>query len=338
MKNAFIKGFYNATRLQKLFYILTIVISILLITNYGRTTDVEEGFTAADAAKAATEGDGDMNEGGGLQKFTMKSTPSEIYDNFYVNIYDALLFSNVKNNFEIGTIVNDVKPTTHARILDIGCGVGHQLNDLVKKGFKNVQGIDISRAMIKKAKETYPQIKFTVGNAMEQMLYPAQSFNLILCLYFTLYYLPNKPQFFQNCMIWLQPGGTLVLHVVDHLNFDPIIPAGDPFTYVSPQNYVKERITRSVVKFDEFDYRANFNLKDGDGLRKYNATLSEVFKKHKDNGNGATTRKNEHQLYMPSENKIIKMAKAQGFIVQAKVDMIKCQYANQFLYILQKPS
>ena len=61
-------------------------------------------------------------------------------------------------------------------------------------------------------------------------------------------------------MYWLEPGGWLALHLVDRNNFDPIIPAGDPFIMISPQNYAKKRITSSVVKFNNFKYRANFKL------------------------------------------------------------------------------
>ena len=54
------------------------------------------------------------------------------------------------------------------------------------------------------------------------------------------------------------PGGHLILHLVDKSKFDPILPAGDPFDIVSPQNYAKKRITSTIVKFDDYDYKANF--------------------------------------------------------------------------------
>jgi len=41
---------------------------------------------------------------------------------------------------------------------------------------------------------------------------------------------------------------------------------------------------------------------------------------------------------MPNHKKIISMAKQAGFIVLGQIDMVRCQYENQFLYILQKPN
>ena len=124
------------------------------------------------------------------------------------------------------------------------------------------------------------------------------------------------------------PGGFLILHLVDRENFDPIIPAAKPIYIVSPQKYTDKRITNSVVKFDKFDYKCNFDL-NGDV-----ATINETFK-DKEN---ESVRQNEHKLYMESQKTILSMAKEAGFILHSKVDMIKCQYDSQYLYILQKPN
>jgi len=48
-------------------------------------------------------------------KFVLKRG-NAIYDNFYATIYDDLVFSNVKNDFEIGEIVNITKPTQESII------------------------------------------------------------------------------------------------------------------------------------------------------------------------------------------------------------------------------
>jgi hypothetical protein len=41
---------------------------------------------------------------------------------------------------------------------------------------------------------------------------------------------------------------------------------------------------------------------------------------------------------MPSQKNILSTAKDVGFILLSKIDMIKCQYAHQYIYILQKPN
>jgi len=168
-----------------------------------------------------------------------------------------------------------------------------------------------------------------VGDALKTMNFQGNTLTHITCLYFTIYYIKNKNLFFKNCMHWLMPGGYLILHLVDRNNFDPIIPAGDPFMVVSPQKYADKRITSTVVKFDDFEYKANFDVVNDDDI----AIFNEVFKDKK-TGN---IRKNEHKLYMLSQRDILSMAKDAGFILRSKIDMTKCQYADQYLYILQKP-
>ena len=140
----------------------------------------------------------------------------------------------------------------------------------------------------------------------------------------------NKQQFFTNCMHWLIPGGTLMVHLVDKDRFDPILPAGNPFTIVSPQKYADERITSTEIVFNDYNYKSNFDMKPGSELVIFN-------EKFKDKNTGKV-RKNELELYMPNHKKIINMAKRAGFIVLGEIDMITCQYDNQLLYILQKPN
>jgi SAM-dependent methyltransferase len=258
-----------------------------------------------------------------------------VYDDFYAKVYDELVFNKIKNDYELGTIVDSTKPTDTSIILDVGCGTGHHVNSLADKGYK-VVGIDLSESMIKKAQETYPALDFRVSDALATMTFPANSFTHITCLYFTIYYIKDKRVFFENCIHWLMPGGFLILHLVNRDKFDPILPAGDPFHIVSPQSYADQRITTTNVKFGKFDYKANFELipanNDTDDV---NAILHETFKPFK---KGGQIRKNEHKFYMPTQAKVLAMAKEAGFILFSQTDMIKCQYAHQFLYVLQKPN
>jgi hypothetical protein len=136
-------------------------------------------------------------------------------------------------------------------------------------------------------------------------------------------------------MQWLTPGGFLAVHMVNRAKFDPILPAGNPFTIVSPQKYAKKRITTTTVKFDEFEYKSNFDIKETiESEDVPNAVMKETFKNHK-SGN---VRQNEHKLYMLTQAEILDIAKDVGFIIDSKIDMLPCQYDSQFIYILQKPT
>ncbi len=65
-----------------------------------------------------------------------------------------------------------------AKILDLGCGVGRTTYPLHKEGF-NVIGVDISEAMIEKAKTTFPEIDFRVGTALE-LEFEDETFDYVL--------------------------------------------------------------------------------------------------------------------------------------------------------------
>jgi hypothetical protein len=130
-------------------------------------------------------------------------------------------------------------------------------------------------------------------------------------------------------MDWLMPGGYLVVHLVEPLQFDPILPPGNPLYIVSPQKYAKQRITKTKINFNKFVYNSNFNYDTENQI----ATFEEKFK-FKD----GKTRKQEQVLYMEDTEQIIVIAQQCGFTLHSKIDLIKCAYEYQYLYVLTKPS
>jgi SAM-dependent methyltransferase len=261
-------------------------------------------------------------------QFLIKSGP-EIYDDFYADIYDYLVFNNLKNDYEVGEIINIASPSSNSKILDIGCGTGHHVSSLGSKGL-DILGIDISPSMIKTAKKNYPDYNFKVADALNGNEFERDSFTHILCMYFTIYYFNDKTQFFNNCFNWLMPGGYLIVHLVDRAHFDPILPPGNPLMYVSPQRYAKERITSTKVKFTDFSYSADFKLDELNDQAKF----IEKFK----NDSDGKVRKNELTLYMPDIQQITDTAQASGFTIEAKIDLLQCQYEYQYLYVFVKPN
>ena len=260
-------------------------------------------------------------------KFLFKSG-DEVYDDFYANIYDYLVFNNIKNAYEIGEIINKTGADETSVILDVGCGTGHHVDLLSQQNLK-VVGIDISPSMIQKAKTNFPDKDFSVANALDGTQFNYNVFTHILCLYFTIYYFPDKRQFFDNCMDWLMPGGYLIVHLVDREKFDPILPPGNPLYIVSPQKYAKERITTTKVTFNDFVYNSDFKFDKSTNI----ATFDEKFKFN--NGN---VRKQEQKLYMEDTQDILTISQQSGFILQGKIDLVTCAYDSQYLYILVKPN
>jgi SAM-dependent methyltransferase len=251
-----------------------------------------------------------------------------VYDDFYADIYDHLVFNQFKNDYEIGVIINNSTPNEKSVIADIGCGTGHHVKELNDKNL-NIIGVDISPSMINKAKMENPYLasQFKVGDGLDGHLFKDNSLTHILSLYFTIYYMNDKMRFFNNCMNWLMPGGFLIVHLVDKYKFDPILPPGNPLYIVSPQKYAKERITKTKITFNDFVYDSNFKLENDV------ATFDEKFK-----FNDGRVRKQEQKLYMEDLPTVVNMAQDAGFLVHAKIDMVKCAYENQYLYVFIKPS
>ena len=291
-----------------IFVVLFLIIYMLFKNEIGK----KEGFSI------------DNNE------FTFKDGKSKIYDDFYVNIYDQLVYSDVKNEYEIKQIVNNTKPDQKSIILDIGSGTGHHVAALAEQNFK-VMGVDQSLDMVNKAKEMYPTLDFMQGDVMNAMTFQPQSFTHILCLYFTIYYMQDKLQFFRNCMNWLMGGGYLVIHLVDKYMFDTMIPPANPLLLLTPQRYAENRITTSKVTFDDFQYHSNFEINENNNSAKF----VETFKNKK---SGKVFRKQEHELYMEPYKEILAMAKDAGFIVQGKIDLLQSGYEYQYLFVLIKPN
>jgi ubiquinone/menaquinone biosynthesis C-methylase UbiE len=260
------------------------------------------------------------------EKFIVKR--NDIYDDFYADIYDNLVLSPNKNEYEVEEIINETNANSNSLVLDVGSGTGHHVNMFNSKGI-NCEGLDNSKAMVKKAREKFSNSQFTQGDVNSTMLYSENSFTHITCFYFTIYYLQNKMQFFQNSFRWLKPGGYLIIHLVNKNKFSPLLPAGDPINVLNVQKYAKKRIDTTMVKFKEFSYKSEFQKKTND---KY--TFKEIMKFDAD-GN---IRVNEHTLYMDSQRSILSIAKDAGFIMLKKINLSGCNFDDQYLYVLQKPN
>lgn len=266
----------------------------------------------------------------------------DIYDDFYAEMYDDLMFDNSRHAYEVNELSRDVGLTKTSRILDVGCGLGDLVHALREKKF-DCMGVDSSPAMIAQALKKYPKLDTptrsgTIENqqtaivrtadAMNPSIVPPSSLTHVLCMNFTIYCLKDKRQFFSNAYEWLQPGGTLVVHMVNRNKFDPILPGGDPFIHVNPQHYVENRIMDTEIVFKDIKYKAKFNL-----IKENNeAILEERFKDR----NTQKVRKHIHHLSMPTQRAMIDQAIEYGFTLKGKIDMEPCGYEHQYLYVLVK--
>jgi inosine-uridine nucleoside N-ribohydrolase/ubiquinone/menaquinone biosynthesis C-methylase UbiE len=102
----------------------------------------------------------------------------------------------------------------HASILEIGCGYGRNLNELSKKGYNNLHGVDLAEGMILRAKEEFPDLKATLTTMKTTNVpYTDKSFDAIF-LVSVLTCIPDSKK--QENLIMeikrlLKPGGVLIM-------------------------------------------------------------------------------------------------------------------------------
>lgn len=255
-----------------------------------------------------------------------KFTDEDIFDEFYVDFYDKTYVEKERINFEKTitlSLINDNK----TKILDIGCGTGQFVNQLHDNNRIFVKGVDISEKMLLKAKQKYPKNEFVKKNCSDSLNFYQDEFNIITLLYFTIYYFPNKEQLIENCFKWINPGGYLILHLVNLNKFDP---SGEGLN----ENSEKKSIS---IQDNDFNYSSKFII-DKSKECKTNDNYSNItYKEYFKFNNNKTVRMNEHNLYGTSQRLILSMALEKGFILREQKHMKDIGASYQYLYILQKP-
>jgi cyclopropane fatty-acyl-phospholipid synthase-like methyltransferase len=264
-------------------------------------------------------------EGLDQKKHFILKTNDDIFDTFYCDIYNKLMYDKNKVDYEIEEITRVTKINKNSTILDVGSGNGHHVGALCGNKV-NAVGIDLSDAMVKSSQNIYPKCYFKTGDFLKSFNGHKNLYSHILCMYFTIYYIKDKTAFFKKCYNLLKSGGYLILHLVNRNTFDPMVSLSNPLVIVSPQSVAKERITQSVVRFEGFQYKANFKMNSKQNIGLFEEKMIDNKKK---------VRKNIHTLFMEKQNDIIQKALNQGFLLNGKIDMTPVQYENQYLYILQ---
>ena len=262
--------------------------------------------------------------------FDVKRTVVDIYDGFYVSIYDKLVMNETKNAYELKHLKANTSLGKDSTVLDIGSGTGHHVGTLTKQGV-DATGVDISKPMIDTSKREYPDATFVNGDAQDTTLFNPGSFTHITCLYFTIYYMDGADgikNLITNCHRWMAPGGYMMIHLVERDKFDPILPAGSPFVMVPPQTFAKKRVTDTSVKFEEFQYTADYAVTENPDI----ATFKETFT----NDKTQSVRKHELNLNMLPAQTIIAIMKDAGFVARGKQHMGEIGYDYQYLYTFQK--
>jgi SAM-dependent methyltransferase len=133
------------------------------------------------------------------------------YDQFYTSDDFKYYPEGITKKFFRGVFSKcHIKPP--GKILDVGCGTGYYCKIFRDLGFQ-ATGIDFSRTAIAKARHNYPDIDFSVADALNLPFDPS-SFDVILsygCSVVSTHEIPKINEYVRHLMSRVKPGGWLLL-------------------------------------------------------------------------------------------------------------------------------
>ena len=260
-------------------------------------------------------------------------TVEDFYDSFYAEIYNALWHSSkTVNDFEQVSIQEGLlagKQTNSVKVLDMCCGVAKHSCFFKSLGVEYV-GVDSSEAMLSQARQSCPNQTFQKGDILSASTFSPKSFSDAVLLGFSIYEFPNPKIVSDNAFLWIQPNGSLLVHMVDPDKFDPLLDLASPFAAFSLQKYSYERQKKSEIYFDDFKYSGLFDKK----MNEDDATFSEIFTFY--NPKEFKYREQTHKLNMPSIERLLDIFKASGFRVKEKMDLVSVGKEYQYLVLFTK--
>ena len=138
----------------------------------------------------------------------------EIYDDFYVDIYETVYCPPTYTEAVVKAIENNTQASAASVFLDIGAKTGAVVDLLHRRGFQ-AYGVEPQEALVSAGERRHPEVAASCsrGDPLDPLLFERGSFSHILCLHDTIYYYQDKIAFLRHCYFWLKTGGVLVLQV-----------------------------------------------------------------------------------------------------------------------------
>lgn len=297
-------------------FMTLIVVAILFIiivayNSFSRKRDAAEGFTQN-------------------ARYTLKRN-GDIYDDFYVEVFDVVYQPLSYIDGVIGAIERTTAASDASIFLDVGSKTGKVVDTLREKGYA-AYGVEPSTTMVEYSKQYHPSAACQRGDLLDSMLYERGTFSHIICLHNVIYQYKDKVAFLRNCYFWLRSGGTLAIQLTE-------IPR-ENLTVGSQKTKHGQRCENGACKpyanqarYPAFNFAASYDVLDEESQETiYTETFIDK--------STSNIRENEQMLYMDSTGSILNQASFCKFAIQGKMPLPLTagmhKGCESFLYFLER--
>lgn len=182
----------------------------------------------------------------------------EFFDNFYLERIDQAYYPESKNLCRCSDLYKSaylrIYPNNKTRTLLVGTNTGRYL-DALTGICPEVTGITQYPELKDMASRMAPKAKVLLGDAArDDELFDKSTFTHVIFEDRSLYEFIDhneRKKALENVINWLEPGGRLILRVVDREKFDPMVPTSVPIRGLNIQNYLNKRKQDSRVYFKD---------------------------------------------------------------------------------------
>jgi hypothetical protein len=234
----------------------------------------------------------------------------EIYDSFYVEIYDKL-YVPARGAAVLDQSMQKLPHFKKKGKYVIASNTGDLMQALHDRGCDDAYTVKKSVDSVAHMKKKYSDISECVQHCdiAVTMCFDNNSISYFVFTDLTIYRYHNWRIILENIKHWLTVRGLIIVQFVDPQRFSTVLPAAREF--IDFEKYATERITANKIDFNSFTYENVYQFQ----FEEKRVVVTETFIDKTNH----LVRKNEQTLYIPSVDDAVSEFRACGFAVKDKI-------------------